>query len=138
MEHRLKIMFFMSLIGLFFKFVDPGWTQIKNEKIVPVVIRDNVDTVKTGPVSTLKNVEDEIELSEINIEAVVEKPRVAILPKRLDPEFGEMELINRSFENELKKTPEQPIMLDDRLLVPKKIENLKEKLIQKKKDLDQK
>ena len=45
----------------------------------------------------------EIELMEITIEAVIEKPRVAILPKRVEPELGEMEFIDRSFEEELKK-----------------------------------
>lgn len=73
--------------------------------------------------------EEEIELSEILIEAVVEKPRVAILPRRLAPELGEMEVVNRSFEQELKQAPEKPMIMDNRLLVPQKIEDLKKKLI---------
>ncbi len=63
---------------------------------------------------------------------------MAILPKRLEPEFGEMEFIDRSFEKELKKTPEKLMIMDDRLLVPQKIENLRQKLLEKKKELDKK
>ena len=76
--------------------------------------------------------EEEIELLEINIEAVIEKPRVAILPKRVAPELSEMELINRSFEKELKKAPDKPMVMDSRLFAPKKIEDLKQKLLEKK------
>jgi len=53
----------------------------------------------------------EIELIEITIEAEIEKPRVAILPKRIEPELGEMEFIDRSFENELKQGPRQPFLI---------------------------
>ncbi len=76
---------------------------------------------------------EEIELSEISIEAVVEKPRVAILPRRMTPELGEMEFVNRSFERELKQAPDKPMIMDNRLLVPQKIEDLKKKLISPKK-----
>lgn len=78
--------------------------------------------------------EAEIELSEITIEAVVEKPSVAILPRRLEPRLEEMEFIDRSFERELKKVPTKPLLLDDQLVRPKKIEDLKQKMLQKKKE----
>jgi|GEM_PF-4123404 len=96
----------------------------------------SIDTTKTATrADTTRRAEgsigneEEIELSEITIEAVIEKPRVAILPKRIAPELGEMEVVNRSFERELKQAPDKPMIMDNRLLVPQKIEDLKKKLI---------
>ena len=107
--------------------------------------RPKPDSVATSIKSdTTKNTNDivvldgEIELLEITIEAVVEKPRVSIFPKRVEPELGELELVNRSFEKELKSVPEHPMILDDRLLVPKKIENLRKQLLKKKEELGNK
>lgn len=91
-----------------------------------VRISDATPTVPPG--------EAEIELSEITIEAVVEKPSVAILPRRLEPRLEEMEFIDRSFERELKKVPTKALLLDDQLVRPKKIEDLKQKMLQKKKE----
>ncbi len=129
-------LYFTLFIGLFFVYPKFGITQTTTQK------SDSVNTTaKTDATSKSRdfsNIEGEIELLEINIEAVVEKPRVAILPKRLEPEFGEMEFIDRSFEKELKKTPEKLMIMDDRLLVPQKIENLRQKLLEKKKELDKK
>lgn len=73
----------------------------------------------------------EVELMEITIEAVIEKPRVAILPKRMEPEIGEMELIDRSFENELKQGPKTPFFIKERATTPIKIKKLKKKLEKK-------
>lgn len=97
-----------------------------------IALQDSVK--KDGGANSGKKIEAEIELTEITIEAVVEKPSVAILPKRIEPQFEEMEFIDRSFEKELKKVPDKPLIMDDRLAVPQKIENLKQKLIQKKKE----
>lgn len=81
-----------------------------------------------------KRSDEEIELAEINIEAVIEKPSVSIIPKRIAAELTEMEFIDRSFEKELKKAPNKPLIIDDRLFVPQKIENLKQNLIKKKQE----
>jgi hypothetical protein len=98
-----------------------------------------VDTTKSviqaDTVRKSLGMDDEIELMEINIEAVIEKPSVAILPKRIEPKLGEAEFINRSFEKELKQAPDKLMIMDNRLFVPKKIEDLKEKLINRKKSL---
>jgi hypothetical protein len=127
-------LFFIMLIGLFFGHPEFGITQTTGQKSDAVITATQPDTMRKS--RDFVNIEGEIELLEINIEAVIEKPRVAILPKRVEPEFGEMEFINRSFENELKKAPEKPMIIDDRLFVPKKIENLKQKLLRKKKESD--
>ena len=97
-----------------------------------IALQDSIK--KDGSANSGKKTEAEIELTEITIEAVVEKPSVAILPKRIEPQFEEMEFIDRSFEKELKKVPDKPLIIDDRLAAPQKIENLKQMLIQKKKE----
>ena len=100
-------------------------TDIKKNKTDEVA-----DTTSRAPIVQL---EGEIVLEEISIEAVIEKPRVSIVPKRLNPEFGELELINRSFDHELKSFPQKPLIKDDRLFKPQKINNIAKKIAAKKK-----
>jgi hypothetical protein len=110
-----------------------------NQQLIAQTNQQPVDTVKmVTPADTTKKsavIDEEIELMEINIEAVIEKPSVAILPKRIEPQLGESEFINRSFEKELKQAPDKLMIMDNRLFVPRKIEDLKEKLINRKKSL---
>lgn len=88
-----------------------------------------VDSETTKIIQSNDNVEiGEIELMEITIEAVIEKPRVSILPKRMEPKLGEMEFIDRSFEKELKQGPEEPFFIKDHVATPLKIKKLKEKI----------
>ena len=88
------------------------------------------DSIKTT--SGSQEFEGDIVLEEISIEAIIEKPRVSFLPKRIDPEFGELEFVDRSFERELKKIPNNLMISDKRLFQPNKIGNLKNKLLKKK------
>jgi len=53
------------------------------------------DSLQTG------SADGELVLDEIEIQGQIEKPGVIVLPKRVDPEMGQMEL-DRSFDNELK------------------------------------
>ena len=121
-------MIIKSLLGYF----DLSDAQTNPQRVDTTKSTIKVDAVRSGV--DFQNVEGEIELIEINIEAVIEKPRVAILPKRVEPELGEMEFIDRSFEKELKKAPDKPIIIDNRLFIPKKIEDLKQKLLSEKKE----
>lgn len=123
----IKILILMVILNLGIRQLN-AQTNPQKVDTVKTVIRS--DTVSKTP--DLVSMDDEIELMEINIEAVIEKPSVAIIPKRIEPELGEVEFINRSFENELKKAPDKPMIMDNRLFVPKKIEDLKEKLVKKK------
>jgi len=66
----------------------------------------------------------EMVLEEIQIQAVIEKPRVAILPKRREPELGKLEFVDRSFENELKKIPQKPMLIEEDLKTISKIRKL--------------
>ncbi len=90
------------------------------------------DTLDTG--AALVGLEGDIILEEIQIEAVIEKPRVSFFPKRLDPQFEEFEFVDRSFERELKSLPDDLIIQDDRLFKPQKIENLKKMILKKRKE----
>lgn len=87
----------------------------------------SADTSQTKQVTSVQ-VDEEIVLSEITIEAEIEKPRVSIFPKRIEPELGEMEFIDRSFENELKKAPDKPFILKERSKSTININELKKKI----------
>jgi len=106
---------------------EPGNAQAIQQKIDTTKSLTKNDSLRVA--QNIINDAGEIELLEINIEAVIEKPRVAILPKRIEPQLGEMEFVDRSFEKELKKMPDNPMIMDNRLFVPQKIENLKQKLL---------
>jgi hypothetical protein len=75
----------------------------------------------------------EMELESISIEAIIEKPNVDIIPKRLAPELEEVEFVERSFDRELKEAPKDLLLLDDDLDRVAKLEGLKKLLEQKKK-----
>jgi len=131
MKSWTKIFIFLTAAKLLLGNFEIGYAQNTQQKADTTRITVKPDTV-------IKNIDPinavgEIELLEINIEAVIEKPRVAILPRRVEPQLSEMEFINRSFENELKKAPDKPMIIDSRLFAPKKIEDLKHKLLNKKK-----
>ncbi len=73
----------------------------------------------------------EMELETIAIEAIIEKPNVDIIPKRVAPELEEVEFVERSFDRELKEIPKDLLLLDDDLDRVSKLEGFK-KLLEKK------
>jgi hypothetical protein len=75
----------------------------------------------------------EMELESISIEAIIEKPNVDIIPKRVEPELEEVEFVERSFDRELKEAPKDLLLLDDDLDRVARLEGLKKMLEQKKK-----
>ena len=72
-----------------------------------------------------KRTEEELELEAIAIEAVIEKPNVDIIPKRVRPDFEEVSFIERSFERELKEIPKDLLQLEDDLDKAQKVDALK-------------
>lgn len=101
-----------------------------------LLAQDTTNTISdtSSVIQSEDNVEiGEVELMEITIEAVIEKPRVSILPKRKEPELGELEFIDRSFENELKQGPAEPFLIKVRVKEPLKVKKVKEKLKKKNK-----
>ncbi len=67
----------------------------------------------------------EMILNAIEIEAVIETPSVNIVPKRINPEMGKVEFVDRSFENELKAIPIQPVLAGKEMSEVSKIKKLK-------------
>ena len=129
----IKLFMFLIILNLICGYFELGRTQTTQQKVDTMKSSVTIDSVKRTP--NISNEEGEIELLEINIEAVIEKPRVAILPRRVEPQLGEMEFVDRSFEKELKNMPDNPMIMDNRLFVPQKIENLKQKLLKNKEKL---
>ena len=129
-----KLFFLLIIFSLVFGCFVSSNSQTIQQKVDTTRSLAGADSARTSP--NIVNATGEIELLEINIEAVIEKPRVAILPKRIEPQLGEMEFVDRSFEKELKKMPDNPMIMDNRLFVPQKIENLKQKLLKNKEKLD--
>jgi hypothetical protein len=128
---RIKLFIFCLLIGSYFELGNAQTYQARADTTKTLAKIDSMRLTQD-----ILNEQGEIELSEINIEAVIEKPRVAILPKRVEPELGAMEFVDRSFEQELKKAPDNLMIQDSRLFVPKKIENLKQKLLERNEKLE--
>lgn len=54
-------------------------------------------------------VQNEQVLEAIHVEAIIEKPSVSIMPKRIEPPLEEVEFISRSFDRELKTVPQEII-----------------------------
>ena len=75
---------------------------------------------------------DELVLGEINIEAIIEKPNVDIIPKRKRPQLEEITLSARSFAKEIRAIPKDLQLYDKELDRPKKLDKLKKILTEKK------
>ena len=82
---------------------------------------------------TSKKNQSEIIFDDIVIEAIIEKPNVAILPTRRLKKLGEIDFINRSFAEELKAAPEKSFLFNGELEKPRKIDNIKKILKKRKK-----
>ncbi len=74
----------------------------------------------------------ELVLGEINIEAIIEKPNVDIIPSRVKPNVEDVAFIDRSFEHELKEIPKNFLLYDEALDSPKKLDQLFQLLRKKK------
>ena len=118
----------IKLVGLF---IFASIIIYSNKTIAQDTTNVSSDTSETA-YSADNVVIGEIELMEITIEAEIEKPRVSILPKRIEPELGEMEFIDRSFENELKKGPDKPFLIDERIKAPVKVKKIEKNKKQNK------
>ena len=75
----------------------------------------------------------ELIFEDILIEAIIEKPNIAILPTRRLKKLGEIDFINRSFATELKAVPEKSFLFDGEFEKPRKIDNIKKILKKQKK-----
>lgn len=82
---------------------------------------------------TSKQKRSELVFEDILIEAIIEKPNIAILPTRRLKKLGEIDFINRSFTTELRAVPEKSFLFDGEFEKPKKIDNIKKVLKKRKK-----
>lgn len=78
-------------------------------------------------------VEKEILLEDIHIEAVIEKPGVTLIPKRIEPEVSTVPLAPRSFEAEIQDRPEKLDQEMDKYEAPEKAKDIKKYLAKQKK-----
>jgi hypothetical protein len=86
-----------------------------------LVEQDTSKIVKTGQMN-------EFFLETIRIEAIIEKPNVALIPKKLEADVGQLPFSRRSFDEELKATPEEFIDYGEDIESGKKITTLKKSL----------
>ncbi|MCG3119116.1 MAG: hypothetical protein ALAOOOJD_01447 [bacterium] len=120
-----------------------GWAQSPPAKLQPaakdtlksVASKKDLNAERTAKPDSARPAA-EMELESISIEAIIEKPNVDIIPKRLAPELEEVEFVARSFDRELKEVPKDLLLLDDDLDRVAKLEGLKLLLEKKKKKQD--
>ncbi len=79
-----------------------------------------------------QQVKEEV-LPPIVIVAVVEKPSVALLPKRVKPEFKTPLFVERSFDRELRELPLPGAGVQEELESAKRIRRLEKLLVREKK-----
>ena len=75
----------------------------------------------------------EVILDELHLEALIEKPSVSIVPKRIEPDLEKVEFISRKFDRELRMVPEK---LFDMHLEKNKVQKIRniEKILKKKRE----
>jgi hypothetical protein len=131
LKHKLYLIVMLALTFCFGMSSGFAHTEELNEEKKPVArnsqVTDNNDNAKQ------EDKRDEFVLDEILIEAVIDKPNVAILPSLELGDLGDILFIDRSFEEELKAVPRGLFVVDDKAEQKKSIERLKTLLKQKRK-----
>ena len=113
----------LLVLGLSAIMVASGWSQSATQDSVQA----ETQTTTQGQMPT------ETVLAPIRIEAVIEMPRVALIPKRIETEMGTLDFGHRSFDNELRAKPKILSSVLEELESAKKIRNLKKTLAKKSK-----
>jgi hypothetical protein len=86
-----------------------------------LVEKDTSKVIATGEMN-------EFILETIRIEAIIEKPNVALIPKKLETDVGDIPFSRRSFDEELKASPEEFMDYGKDIKSGKKITTLKKSL----------
>jgi hypothetical protein len=137
----MKIKMIIFTAAVFFPAVGLAQTAAKKphsaaqDTLKPAPASKNFKTERAAKPDSAKRAE-ELELESISIEAIIEKPNVDIIPKRVEPELEEVEFVERSFDRELKELPKDLLLLDDDLDRVARLEGLKKVLEKKKKKKD--
>ncbi len=103
--NKLLLVVFFILICL------PAWAQ------------ENKSTQEKIKVKSTVTQKGEIKLDDLHLEALIEKPSVSILPKRIKPDLENVEFITRKFDRELKMVPEK---LFDKQLGKKEVQKIRD------------
>ena len=100
-----------------------GSVQAQEKNKTKVQEKKPAKTIQTG----------EIKLDDLYLEALIEKPSVSIMPKRIEPDLEKVEFISRKFDRELKMVPEK---LFDMQLEKNKVQKIRdiEKILKKKRE----
>lgn len=88
--------------------------------------------LKTKTVKKDSLIGDELVLQPIEIKGKIEKPGVIIMPKRVEPELGKMEL-ERSFQRELKQGVGEVPKPDKELQQVDRVKSIKKTIERKRK-----
>lgn len=116
----------LKLMLMFFFFTYPLAAQ-QSDVVVDSTTANN-DSVKV--VQTRQA--NEFMLETIRIEAVIEKPNVTLIPKKIETMVGEVPFNRRSFDKELNALPPEVIDMGGELERGRKMENLKKSLAKDK------
>ena len=121
---RITVAVVVSLVVFF------GWsprTLCQSTQEEDTKVDTTADTTKARQQPAQVPYNEQI-LETIRIEAVVEKPRVTLIPKRHETDIGEARLEQRSFEKELKAKPDILTEYGKDLESGKKIKKIKKLL----------
>lgn len=131
----MRIKYFIGVFGL--AWATLTWAQSAAPAVQADTSRATVlpdlgkpNTAAANPAAATEG--DDFELETIEIQAVVEKPNVDIIPKRTKPEWEETRFIDRSFEAELKRAPKDLMIVDEELDRAQKLDALKKVETKKK------
>ena len=116
--------YFRPVLILFF-FSTLVWSQ-STETIVPVAL-DSLQSTSLMSTAPSGAFEEQI-LETIRIEAVIEKPSVTLIPKRIETDIKHEPLPKRSFEKELSAKPEIILEYGKHLESGKRIQKFKKVL----------
>ena len=129
----LALSFYMLLaMPVFGQQSQTGKAQQKDKK---EILKPKAPDLQKGKPKKPSDVIPEIELGEINIEAIIEKPNVDIFPKRIKADVDEISFIDRTFEQEIKAIPKDLLLYDEDLDSAKKLTKLRKILLKKQKKL---
>lgn len=114
-------------------FMLPFWICLPYFALSAVPLpEDSTNHVVQKSGRTPRGTDQEITLDEIDIQGMIEKPSVIVVPKRIEPNLQEVEL-NRSFEKEVKEGVGEIPKSDEMLRKVEPVPSIK-KSIEKKRD----
>lgn len=122
MKGQRLVDWILAIVALSLVMIACGWAQPAPQ--------DSVIANNQSPLLNVQQYEETI-LEPIRIEAVIEMPRVALIPKRVETEMGTLDFGHRSFDKELRAKPKVLSSILEELESAKRIRKLKKTLAKK-------